>query len=59
MNNPTLTDDYRQQLGLYLSPRDCDRIVPLLVKPPAQLTTDDRAVLADAAGIIRHVKANA
>ena len=51
-----LADDYRQQLGQYLSPRDCERIVPLLVKPPQQLTIDDQAVLADAAMVIRHVR---
>ena len=54
-----LADDYRSQLGQYLSPRDCDRIVPLLLKQPDRLTDDDRTVLADAAGIIRHVKFNA
>ena len=54
-----LTDDYRSQLGQYLSPRDCDRILPILLKSPAQLTDDDRAVLADAAMVIRHVKQTA
>ena len=53
-----LTDDYRQQLSRYLCDRDCDRIVPLLLTPPDQLTDDDRTVLADAASVIRHVKTN-
>ena len=54
-----LTDDYRSQLSRYLCARDCDRIVPILLKPHTDRTDDDRAVLADAAGIIRHVKFNA
>ena len=57
--SPSIANDYRQQLSRYLCARDCDRVLPLLVKHPSQLTDDDRAVLADAAGVIRYAMQSA
>ena len=57
--SPSIASSYRAQLSRYLCARDCDRVLPLLLKHPSQLTDDDRTVLADAASVIQYAMQSA